>query len=393
MLVDTGKYEEAVRLYRESDLKRVDVCRLLGLDYHAFTYFIQSRFPELIKKQKSNVTTFARETKKATEKKYRQALVLCENTDYTYKEIAEKTGVSPAGLRNYVAKYHRDILLRRRGMDVSKREANLLKVRRREMGMTIDGYERYKDAIEACDSLEFIELNVTEIAEKFEVSPAGLLAQLRVHFPEISQRRERVRRSCGYADTRRRGARYKTKAQYEEAINLLRNTEMTIEEAAQNADVSSGGLRNHLLAYHKDVVAKRRERIDAPTEKPIKSALRIAAPKEGYEEMAAKYAPAVAMLNEGAESVEKVAKDLGLVPESLRNYLKNYMPELFAKFGKVKTDTGRVVLARSANKYSEAIEELRNSSLSLKGIAEKYGLVYKSFSSFIRRNYPELLRK
>lgn len=365
---------------------------MLGIDYHAFTYFLKTRYPDLINPQnpKKN-SAYSKNARNETEKRYRQALILCRQTSLTYKEIAERCDVSLEGLKTYVAKHHRDVMLSRRGIEVSKRAAKDLKVRKRGVGLTIDGYEKYRDAINACDSLEYIDLTVSEIAQNFDVPATGLLSQLRDHFPEISERRERIRKELGISDNRARGARQTTLDQYSEGIDLLKNTQMTIAEAAEASEVSTGGLRNHLLSYHKDVVAMRRERLDAPSVQ-ISSAFRISDDDDRLSAMEKKYAPALEALNDEGSTVEGVAKSLGLVPESLRNYLKNYYPEVYKKFGRERNENGRSVLRSSAKKYEEAIEEYKNSDLSLKEIAEKRGLVYNSFTSFIRRNHPEIKR-
>ena len=293
------RFEEALQIYRQKNIKRVDLCRELNLDYHAFTYFLKTRHPELILRQSSKKTSdYIRNQRKETDARYRKALKLCRETDSTYKEIAEETGVSLSGLKTYIATYHRDLLLQRKGMKMSRRAAQTTKVRGRSTGQTIFGHERYRDAIEACDSLDYLECSVSEIATIFGVPATGLLAQLRDHYPEVAERREKVREERGLADNLKRGARSVTKEQYAEAIELLKDPSVTIEEAAERCNVSFGGLRNYMLSYHKDIVESRRK---------VSSG---------------KYDEAVKLYLSSDLTVKDVATKLGLVYNSFASYLR-----------------------------------------------------------------------
>ncbi|MCH5226264.1 MAG: sigma-70 region 4 domain-containing protein [Muribaculaceae bacterium] len=261
MALSPGIYDEALNLFRNTDLKRVDICRQLNIDYDAFTYFLKSRHPELIKKQNPRKNSdYARNARKVTERTYRKAVKMAEETDLTYKEIAEKTDVSLSGLKTFIRKHRRDLLMRRQGVDLTGRVTNHVRLRKQETGQTIMGHEKYKEAVEACDNEEYIELTVTEIAKKFGVPATGLLAQLRDHFPEISERRQRERERRGLADNRSRGPRQKSVEKYAAAVEMLRDTDMTIEEVANECDVPFPGFRNFILSYHKDIVALRRAR-------------------------------------------------------------------------------------------------------------------------------------
>ncbi|MCH5235960.1 MAG: hypothetical protein J1E16_11765 [Muribaculaceae bacterium] len=261
-MIKDAKYEEALKLYKEKNLKRADLCRELGIDYHAFTYFLKTRHPELIAPQNSRKNSdYAKDARKETAKRYAKALKLAQTTDLTYSEIAKQTNVSVTGFRTFIQKHHRDLMLQRAGMAASKRQAKTVRVRKRSTGQSIFGHKKYKEAIEACDDLKYIEMTVSEIAREFGLTPSCLLAQLRYHYPEIIPRREKIREEKGLATNRARGPRQSTIRQYAPAIEMLRNTEMTIEQVAELCNVSYTGLRNHLLEHHRDVVEKRRYKV------------------------------------------------------------------------------------------------------------------------------------
>lgn len=363
------------------------MCRLLNVDYKGFTYFLQSRYPELIRRHNPKKNSeFARQCRKDTEKTYREAVKLCEDTDLTYKEIARMAGVKLEGLKAYIRKHRRDLMLKRLGMEVSKREANTIRVRGRETGQTLMGEEKYRDAIEACSNLKYIELTVAEIAREFNVTETGLLNQLREHFPEVVTRREEVRQRMGLDDNRQRGVRETTLSEYSTAIEMLRNTDKTIKEVAEECGVTFGGLRSHLLTYHKDVVELRRVRMEAREKagwKFEKGSIRAS-----NREATSRYDEAIEKLREGAGSVEAVANESGFVPESLRAHLKKYEPELYARYGSRKVENGRRVLTRTEEKYRAALEDYRTHGSTLKEIAAKHGLVYNSFRAWVKRRDP-----
>lgn len=389
-MADLERFEEAVRLFKDSDLKRTEICRALQIDYNAFSYFLKNNHPDLLTPRGSKRNSqSAIAQRRETAKTYRYALRLCEATDLSFKEIAEITGVSLSGLKTFIQKHHRQLLLRRNGLEAaSQRLADRIRLRSREAGQSLPGYEKYKDAIEACKDDDLLPLTVSQIAESFGLTASGLLAQLRDHFPELSADRERKRLEAGYADNRQRGVRKISSEQYAAAVKELRETEKTLAEVADECNVSMNGLKSHLLSYHKDVVAIRRKRQkerEAMNKENIKAASSIG-DSTGFD-VNEKYAEAVEVLKAGEGSVESVAKEFGYLPATFRDYLKRHQPELFAKFGRKTGENGRQVLARSAEKYGPAIEAWKNTGRTLKDIAAEFGHPYSSFSKFVKRNY------
>lgn len=89
----------------------------------------------------------------------------------------------------------------------------------------------------------------------------------------------------------------------------------------------------------------------------------------------------------------QVAAEFGLQPEAFRSYLKEHEPELYARKGMVRTDTGGAVSRRSMEKYSEAMHLYGTTTESVKSLARRFGFNDCSFGQFIRRNFPELVEK
>ena len=198
-----------------------------------------------------------RGAKPETVEKYCRAIELYATTSMPCIEICRTCGVTVAGLQAYIGKYHRHLLLARNGMTCDSKEAAGIKLntfRRQKPATRL----KYKKAIEACDSMDYIELNVSQIARKFGLDGTNLGRQLRTHYPEVLEFRERARMRLGLNDNLPRGSRSSCKEQYAAAVELLKGDQyITVQEAAKRCDVSYTGLEQHLLFYHKGLVGKR----------------------------------------------------------------------------------------------------------------------------------------
>lgn len=192
-----------------------------------------------------------------TEAKYRQAIELYRSTDLPVAEISRMCGLTNNGLRCYIFKYHRDLMLARNNILCDKEAASKIKLNQLR-GQLPASRIKYKDAIEACGSMEYIELNVSQIARQFGLEGSNLGRQLRTHYPGIIEWREKVRTWLGFDDGLPRGSRSFCKEQYAEALKLLRsNSYLTVQEVADTCGLSYTGLEQHLLFYHKELVKRR----------------------------------------------------------------------------------------------------------------------------------------
>lgn len=126
-------------------------------------------------------------------------------------------------------------------------------------GQRPETYAKYAAAVRACKSPRFLNLNVSQIAQLFGLSGPALANQLRNHYPEVIPEREAERQRLGYADNIHHGARPQANAQYARAVELLTaDPTLSVKAAAEQTDVSFGGLRQHLIFYHHSLLASRR---------------------------------------------------------------------------------------------------------------------------------------
>lgn len=403
-------------------------------------------------------TGLAGDTRSGAGEKYRPALELYRSSDLTVKEICEMTGTSVSAFRAYLRRCHRELMFARYGIDVSHENAESARLRHTR-GQTPAAHLKYRDAVAACDDIKYIGLNVSQIARLFGLDPTALGNQLRNHYPEIMERREKERRRLGINDNLHRGAKAWCTEQYADAVEHLRTSDDTIRQTAELFNISYSGLREHILYYHKDLIRKRSDRRrsartdkvrgaltgnggrhepkeacvekysdalqlyrdTAMTQKEICSTTGVsltgfrhhlrtwnrelvmehrdvdcrAAEGDGtkryLKSTAAKYAAAIARLKEGGISTAGAAREFGLHPEVFREYLHEHEPELAAGLGMTTLENGKPVLARSAQKYAEAIRIYRTTTEPLKSIARRLGLTYNSLNSFIRRNCPDVI--
>lgn len=395
--------------------------------------------------------------------KYERAVELYADTDQTLANIAETCHVSVGGLGNYLRRYWRELVLKRHHIFAEGKQTDGLKIK--AVGQqNVNAHAKYKEAVAACDSLEYIDLNLSQVARKFGLDGASLANFMHIHYEDTLVWREKLRTRLGINDNFQRGARQESVKQYAEAVNLYQTTNMTIPEIAEVYHLSEGGLMQYLRFYHKKLLQQKREsrkeakgcqsrgeltgngRLYQPlpqTEQKYVGALalykdtaltlkeivrRTGVPAEGFrfylrkwhkelvaeragivgpidahtnlcrerrrmKTVTAKYAEAIESLKANPRAVAQVAAEFHLHPETFRNYLHKYEPELVRYQGMVTADNGRKVLYRSEEKYAEAIRLYDTTTESLKGIAQRLGLNEKSLGGYIRRNYPELVQK
>lgn len=394
--------------------------------------------------------------------KYGKAVNLYAETDKSLKEIADECEVSSGALGNYLRRYWRELVLRRHRIHTDGKKPQDVKII--EAGKeNVNAHLKYKDAIEAAGSTDYIDLNMSQIARKFGVGSTALTNFMRVHYMDILTWREKARQALGISDHLNRGAKRKCTEQYAEAVALYRTTDMTVTEVAGRCHVSPSGLSQHLRFYHREVLQqkrKRRQAGQAADKKPVGALLGngrkyrpapetehkyakaltlyrdtaltmkeivertkvsaqgfrfyvhkwhkdlvlqragISGTAEGIDlrkarkrmkTVAAKYEQAINSLRQHPRPIARVATEYGFKPEVFRDYLHKHEPELARQQGMKQTGNGHRVSRRSDEKYAEAIHLYDTTTESLKSIAARLGLAYKSIGGYVRRNYPEVI--
>lgn len=307
--------------------------------------------------------------------------------------------IETTGLGGHISKYHRDLMLARYDITCSKEEARNIKLGplRGQLPAT---RLKYQKAVEASGCMEFIEFSISQIASIFGLNGTNLGRQLRTHYPEILEFREKERQRLGIDDHLPRGTRSFCKKQYAEALKLLQGeTYLTVEEVAKMCNVSYTGLEQHLLFYHKNLVQKRIQIREKAVRQQRKGEITgrgtVYAPSATMQE---RYAEAVHLFRTTPMSAAQIARQTNVKKNGFYEYLRRWHQDLICKRKNIPYTEGESVdwsKVRKYNpstkaKYAEAINKLKNSKLSTAKVAAEFGLHPECFRGYLKEHEPEL---
>lgn len=334
-----------------------------------------------------------------TEEKYRQAIELYRSTRLSCAEICRISKVTVSGFQRYLSLYHRHLLLARYDITCDKEEACHIKLSQLR-GQLPATRAKYKDAIEACGSLDYIECNVSQIARRFGLSGTNLGRQLRTHYPEVLEFRERARQRLGLDDGLPRGTRPWCKEQYAEAVGLLQaDRYVTMQEAAERCNVSYSGLEQHLIFYHKELVGNRIKIREQATKQQHKGKITgrgtLHAPTP---ETIEKYTEALHLYRTTPMSARKIAKRTGVSIRGFYDYLQTWHKDLVCERKGIPYEEGKPVDWSSvrkynpdtAAKYADAIARLKEGGLTMAKVAAEFGLHPECLRQYLKEHEPQL---
>lgn len=337
--------------------------------------------------------------KPETEVKYSRALELYISTDLSKAEICRRCGVSVNGFTRYISICHRHLMLQRNGIKCAPEEAAETKIKqwRRQ---NPDIHLKYREAIAACDSEEYIACNISEIAREFGLDGTNLANQLRMHYPEILENRNRARLKLGLDDNLPRGVRPWCREQYAEAVELLRSDRyITVQAAAERCNVSYTGLEQHLRFYHKELVDNRiniRGQALRQTRKgKITGRGTLHLPNLKITE---KYAEAISLYRTTPMSARQIAKQTGISVKGFYEYLRRWHKDLichrkgivYEEDKPVDWTSVRRYNPATAAKYAEAIARLKEGGLTTAQAASEFGLHPECLRRYLKEHEPEL---
>lgn len=334
--------------------------------------------------------------------KYEKAVALYADTDMTMKDIAKECGVSIGGLGSYLRRYWRELVLRRHRIHVDGKEVKDVKIM--EAGkQNVNAHAKYKDAVAACDSLNYIDMNVSQIARKFGTDGTALANFMRIHYPETLVWREKVRRRLGINDNIQRGARPECIQQYAEAVELYRNTEMTMAEVAETCKISLSGFSQHLRFYHKEILEQKKQMRETAKAKrqqvfgELTGNGRIYKPSPMTEQ---KYAAALDLYRNTALTMKDIVEQTGVPAGGFRSYLRLWNMDLvLERCGLSKEEkvndlrSARKRMKTVAAKYEKAIESLRTNPRPVAAVATEFGFNPEVFRDYLHKHEPELARQ
>ena len=269
---------------------------------------------------------------------------------------------------------------------------------------------RYRDAILACQSIGSLELTVTQIAREYEVKPECLRNQLKRHYPEVLFRREQMRDLLGYSHPGNRGLKKATLEKYAEAIQMLRDTHITVREAAEHCNVSYQGLQQHLLFYHKDIAESR---MLYRTDALLKTVDRkdwggSPSPNGGVRgpkpETVALYAPALELYRTTDLTIRQIAAQCNVPLHNFASYIGKWCREDMEKRRSIRSQRkidlqstredkmDMSVQAVALRRYAPVLEMLRQGA-SFHEAAIQAGCTTDNLRNWVKANYPDLAKK
>lgn len=333
----------------------------------------------------------------ALHRRYETAVSLYADTDASVREIAATCGESEHALRAYLRRYWRELMLRRYGIETEGKDAQEVSFYTAD-GQSCLAHRKYKEAVQACDSIRYIDLNVSQVARKFGVNATALANFMRVHYSEVLKRREEYRIRLGISDNIRRGVRPDCREQYAAAVELYRTTDMSVKAVAEQCKVSAGGLLQHLRFYHQPLLKEKKEARRQAGKKKRGALLGNGRKYEPLPATVQKYAAALELYRDTALTMKEIVRRTGVPAEGFRFYLHKWHRALvLERSGIEAAEDAELNIARSrtrmktvAAKYAEAIESLRQHPRPVARVAVEYGHHPEVFRGYLRKHEPEL---
>lgn len=335
------------------------------------------------------------------EAKYREAVNLYATTDLTIREVAKKCGVTASGLSAHIGRRHRPLLYARYGLSPTSPESHIIKVKP-PRGQSMKTHLKYKDAIQACGDVAYIEFNVSQIARLFNLNGTALASQMRVHYPEIIPNRERIRQRLGIADNTHRGARASSVEAYSDALQIYRDTDLSIPAVAELCGVSKGGFSQFMRFYHKDVIShKAGRRAAASKDNTPKQVGKLSGNGKLYgpqPETVELYSKALELYRSTDLSYDEIAEATGVPVNGLRAYIDQWHPGERIRRRGYDWDGVSVPDVKSTKrykkstflKYEDAIESLKVNPRHVAEVAKEFGLNPETFREYLKNHEPEL---
>lgn len=334
----------------------------------------------------------------AAVKKYAEAVRVYSETEMPLRDIALQCEVSPSGLSAYIGKYHRDLLLKRYGIE----SLDLSVCVKKPVGQSSYTYHKYRSAIDACSDMAFIEYNVSQIARMFGHNVNNLTSQLHLHYQDVIPERERIRQRLGLADNNHRGVRPDCTEAYAAAVNMYRNSDMTIPDVAEACGVSPTGFSQHLRFYHKAVIdLKASRRRDSKGKTGVRRSGTLSGNGQAYgpkPETMVKYAAALELYRTSFLTVRDIVRATGVPYAGFRGYLRQWhRGEILRRRGydwdgdsEPDIKTTKQYLRSTAGKYANAIESLKANPRHVTEVAAEFGLNPDVFREYLQKHEPDL---
>lgn len=328
-----------------------------------------------------------------TEAKYRDAIAACGNIIYlrqTIADIARMYNVESQSLINQLKRHYPEIIPTRRELRVMKGYEKAGRY-----GLKESTLKNYSAAVEM---LKDPAVTVREAAEKCGVSYSGLQQHLLFYHKDIADTRMMTRcdallKPLVVGDFTAKGGirvpRPGTVALYSPAVEMYKNTKLSIVEIARYCGISEHNFRAYIQRWHGDLMEQRRTRVQKEL-KEKKSRPKTVRSKSALARQ--KYMPSLVLIKSGY-SVAEAAKELNVNVDNLRSWLKFNFPELVesAQIGMMRLPSGKMALRKTFYKYKPIAQYIKvHPEKPTKVVAEKWNVPLSSLGKRMRSLFPEI---
>lgn len=311
------------------------VAHLFGLNPTGLGNQLRAHYPELLERRETErrrrglADNQHRGVRPWCREQYAEAVELLRTKELTLPEVAERCGVSLAGLRQHVCFYHKDLLekrsaLRERGKSL-KRKGHVTGSGRRHEPLP-ESRERYREAVRLYRDTA---MTIKEIAGRLGLNINSLAHHLRVwHREDVFARRgAEYREGANISATK--SYRKSTAAKYAEAICRLKESGLPTAKVAAEFGLHPDCFRQYLKEHEPELCA-RQGMMRAPNGRLVS--------RRSME----KYGEAVRLYETTAEDLKSIAGRLGLTYNSLGGFIRRNFPELIARHNKTQKRRDRI---------------------------------------------------
>lgn len=325
-----------------------------------------------------------------------------------YRTIASELGLSRDTVRNWIISYKRKSAEAVRSLEGhAVDEERVYRYLGGRYGQSQETKVKYQDAINASSSIECLGMTIGEIARMHGVDAQGLRNQLLRHFPNVIPLRNKLRGLMGYQLYSRADLHEKAIERYSEAVQMLRETDLTLTEVAAHCGLSASGLQQHLLFYHRDVAEKRLgQRLTVLDNDALQAGEKDCNNRPHGPKAASRsrYAPAIEMLQTTDIPLVEVAKRCKLSPGNLRAYARKWHPDLMLSRRRQREEQAAAARADSLARktesktsqaqrlYSPAVEMIRG-GMNLSKAAAAIGADVSRLSAWMKKHHPQVLEE
>ena len=267
-------------------------------------------------------------------------------------------------------------------------------------GMKGDTQQRYGAAVRDFESIRLLEQTSADIARNHGLGPEAFCNHLKRHHMEVLQLREELRFKLGITKKRKGGATATLSQKYAPAVRLLRETDVTIREAAERTGVGLSALQHYIIYYQKDLAEERLKRRLSRLDKPcrpgeLNASGNISKPRDTAEY----YAEAVELYRTTDLTVKDIAARCRLVPHNLERHLQRWHVDLVSvrreRRREAAADRQQKALSRptrkekAANKYIPALALIEQGKTYAEAAGE-VGVPNDRLQWWVRHNHPQI---